>query len=412
LIEDKKPKFFYGYIIVLAAFCIMVANAGTVSTFGVFVKPLLTEFGWTRALISGASSLQRFLASLVGIGAGRLTDRFGPRPLATACGLFLGLGFFLMSRISTIWQLYLVYGVILGIGTSGFLVPIISTIPRWFVKRRGTMTAIVLSGFSIGSMIMPPLTARLIITYGWRTSCIILGIIALIVITLAAQFLRRDPGRMGQLPYGADEVKTEESRLLTEGFSLRQAIRTRQFWILCGIFSCLFFSLSVMFVHIVIHAIDLGISAISAANILAILAGVGTASRIISGSAADRIGHKPVLVIGFSLLLASLLWLLVAQELWALYLFAVIFGFGFFGAANLESPLTAKLFGLGSLGIILGGVEFVSVTLSMASPILVGYIFDVTGSYQPAFLTCVIVGTIVVILTLLLSPIRSEQESK
>ncbi|MBA7560855.1 L-lactate transporter [subsurface metagenome] len=408
LIENRKPKFFYGYVVVLATFCVMVMTGGAWVTFGVFFEPMLTEFGWTRALLSGAVSLRVFLATLLSIAGGRLTDKFGPRPVVTVCGLFLGLGFFLMSRINTIWQLYLVFGVITGVGMAGLWVPMISTISRWFVKRRGMMTGIALSGTSLGMITMPPLATWLIITYGWRTSYTIVGLIAMIVIISATQFVKRDPAQIGQLPDGENRVKAESSDLPARSLSLREAIHTRQFWTLCAVFGCLWFSAMAIWVHIVIHAIDLGIPAISAANILAIMGGAGIAGRILIGSAADRIGYKPALLIGFTLMSASFLWLLVTKELWALNLFAVIFGFGIAGVAVLESPLTARLFGLGSLSVIMGSVEFVSTVLSTPSSIVAGYIFDIRDSYQLAFLICVGVSIIGLMLSLLLRPINNK----
>ena len=410
MIENRKPKFFYGYIVVAATFCIMVMAGGIWIIFGVFFEPMLTEFGWTRAMLSGAVSLRIFLATLLGIAGGRLTDKFGPRPITTVCGLFLGLGFFLMSRISTIWQLYLVYGVITSVGMSGLWVPMISTVSRWFVKRRGMITGIVLSGMSLGSIIMPPLATWLITTYGWRTSYTIVGLIAMIVIISAAQFVKRDPTKIGQLPDGRNEVevKVKSLDLPAKNLSLREAIHTRQFWTLCAVFGCLWFSAMAIWVHIVIHAIDLGISAISAANILAIMGGVGIASRILTGSLADKIGYKPALLIGFTLMSASFLWLLVAKELWALNLFAIIFGVGIAGLSVLEAPLIARLFGLGSLSVIMGSVEFASTTLSTPSSIVAGYIFDITGRYQLAFLICVGVSIMGFMLSLLLKPINNK----
>ena len=408
MIKNKKPKFFYGYGVILATFGIMIMAGGIWVSFGVFFEPMLTEFGWTRATLSGAASLRIFLAALLGIAGGRLTDKFGPRPVVTVCGLFLGLGFFLMSRISTIWQLYLVFGVVTGVGMGGLFVPLISTVSRWFVKRRGMMTGIVLSGVSLGTIIMPPLATWLITIHGWRTAYAIIGLAVMIVIISATQFIKRDPAQIGQLPDGKNRVKVESLDLPTSSLPLREAIHTRQFWILCGVFGSLWFSAMAITVHIVIHAIDLGIPAISAANILAIHGGVGIAGRIIIGSAADRIGHKPTLIMGFTLMIVSLLWLLVAKELWAFYLFAVIFGFGFSSLVVLESLMMAKLFGLGSLSIIMGSIEFVSATLATPSSIVAGYIFDRMGSYQLAFLILAGVSIIGLMLSLLLRPINNK----
>ena len=408
LIENRKPKFFYGYIVVAATFCVMVMAGGIWVIFSVFFEPMLTEFGWTRAVLSGAASLRIFLTTLLGIAGGRLTDKFGPRLVVTVSVLFLGLGFFLMSRISTIWQLYLVFGVITGVGMSGLWVPMISTVSRWFVKRRGMMTGIVLSGASLGMIIMPPLATWLIITYGWRTSYTIVGLIAMIVIILAAQFVKRDPAQIGQLPDNESGLKVESLDLQARNLSLREAIHTRQFWMLCAVFGCLWFGATAIWVHIVIHAIDLGIPAISASRILAIMGGVGIAGRILTGSLADRIGYKPALLIGFTLISASFLWLLVAKELWALNLFAVIFSLGMAGLAVLEAPLIARLFGLGSLSVIMGSVEFVSTTLSTPSAIVAGYIFDTMDSYQLAFLIFAGVSIIGFMLSLFLRPIINK----
>jgi len=408
LIENRKPKFFYGYIVVLATSCIMVMVGGIANTFGVFFEPMLTEFGWTRAVLSGTASLRLFITTLLGIAGGRLTDKFGPRPVITVCGLFLGLGLFLMSRISTIWQLYLAFGVIIGVGIGGLWVPMISTVSRWFVKKRGMMTGIVLSGSSLGIIIIPPLATRLITIYGWRTAYTIVGLVAMTVIISATQFIKRDPAQIGQLPDGENRAKAERLGLPARSSSLREAMHTRQFWTLCAVFGSLWFSSTAITVHIVIHAIDLGIPAASAANILAIIGGAGIAGRILIGSATDRIGYKPALLIGFTLMSASFLWLLIAKELWALYLFAVIFGFGFSGLLVLGAPLTARLFGLGSLGVIMGSVEFVSTTLATPSAIVAGYIFDIMDSYQLAFLICAGVSIIGLMLSLLLRPITNK----
>jgi len=213
-LRTGKPRFFYGYAVVGAAFIVMLVAQGAFLSFGVFFKPVLTDFGWTRAMTSGAFSLCFLLNGLLGIGMGMLNDRRGPRLVVTTCGILLGAGYLLMSQIDTIWQLYLFYGVIVGIGISGAWVPLLSTVSRWFVKRRALMCGIVLSGVGIGVVIIPPLAAWLISIYSWRTSYIIVGIIVLVLVILAAQFLRRDPSQVGQLPYGAIEVEAESSGLV------------------------------------------------------------------------------------------------------------------------------------------------------------------------------------------------------
>ncbi len=405
--EDKKPRFFYGYIIVGAAFLIMVVMFGTMYSFGVFFKPVLTEFGWTRAATSGAYSLNMVLIGLLAIIAGRLTDRFGPRLVITACGLSLGLGYLLMSQVSAIWQLYLFFGVLVGIGTSGY-VPLMSTVARWFVKRRGLMTGIAVSGIGAGTVIMPPVATQLISIYGWRTSYIIVGCVALVIIVIGAQFLRRDPRQVGQLPYGAGEVKAEGLDSGARGFSLQEAIRTGQFWIFSAAMFLFLFSQQTMMVHIVSHATDLGISAILAANILAIIGGLSIGGRIGMGSAGDRIGNKLAFIIIFILASVALFWLQVAQELWMLYLFAVVFGFAYGGQAALMSPIIAELFGLRAHGAVLGMLLFVTLIGGALGPLVTGRIFDVTDSYYLAFSICAGLMVIGLILVSLLKPPRRE----
>ena len=162
-----------------------------------------------------------------------------------------------MSRISAIWQLYLFFGVIAAIGHSAGFVPLTSTITRWFVRRRGLMTGLVVSGIGIGTIIMPPIATRLILNYGWRTSYTIIGITALVVIIIAAQFLRRDPGQIEQLPYGTSEVKQDSLISEARGFSLREAIHTRQFWMLCALVLSHGVGQQAVIVHITPHATDL-----------------------------------------------------------------------------------------------------------------------------------------------------------
>ncbi len=401
---DSKDKIFYGYIVVAAALLITIIAHGAQYTFGIFFKPLLNEFGWTSAATSGAFSLYLVLWGFLSIFVGRLNDRFGPRIVMTVCGFFLGLGYLLMSQIGAIWQLYLFYGVIIAIGMSGGWVPLISTVPRWFVKRRGMMTGIVTSGSGIGTILLSLVASQLIAGYGWSRSYIMVGAGVLVLLMLAAQFLRRDPRQVGQLPYGGSGVEEESQDLSAVGLCFREAIKTRPFWMVCALFFCFGFILYTIMVHIVPHAIELGIPPITAASIIAVIGGVNAAGRVGMGSAGDRIGNKRCLIISFILMTAALLWVITAREMWMFYLFAVIFGIGYGGLAALMSPVPAELFGLRSIGTIVG-VVMCSFTIGGAiGPVLAGRIFDVTGSYNVAFLTCTAVGITGIILSVLLRP--------
>jgi len=196
----KRPTFFYGYLILATCFCIQGIGVGTYVTFGVFFKPLLAEFGWSRATLSSAHSLTFLIAGMLGILIGRLNDRLGPRLLMTVTGFIYGLGFILMSRLNALWQLYVFYSLIVGVGLSSIDVIALSTTARWFVRRRGMVTGIVKVGTGAGQLIMPLVASLLIAAFDWRLSYIIIGVLAMLLLILVAQLLQRDPARMGLLP--------------------------------------------------------------------------------------------------------------------------------------------------------------------------------------------------------------------
>ena len=403
-----EPRFFYGYIVVVAAFFIMVAMWGTYFAFGIFFKPVLSEFGWTRAMTSGAFSLSMVLHGVLGIVTGGFTDRFGPRMVMTLCGFILGLGYFLMSQTSTIWQLYLFYGVIVGTGMGGAFVPLTSTVARWFVKRRSMMTGIVLTGIGIGSLIAAPVAHWLVSMYDWRLSYVILGSMVLLIVVLSAQFLRRDLTQVGHLPYDEHEGDEKGVNLGGKAFSLIEAVTTRQFWLVSGMLFCFGFCMFTITVHIVPHITELGISAASAASVLATAGGMSIIGNFVLGSAADRIGNRQVFIIGFILMATALFWLVPAAEAWMLYLFAVVFGFAHGGMGASESPLVAGLFGLSSHGLIFGVVGLGFTIGAAIGPFLAGHFFDITDSYQVAFLVCAVISIVGLILTALLKPMRTN----
>jgi len=404
--EARKARFFYGYIIVASALLIDLILAGVHFTFGIFFKPVSTEFGWTSAATSGAFTFYSIFHGVLFIITGRINDRFGPRLLLVATGLFMGLGYCLMSRISAIWQLYLFYGVIVSLGMSGGFVPLMSTVARFFVKRRGLMTGLVLAGGGIGQSILPPLTTWLITTFGWRTAYIIVGSSVFILVVSLAQLLRRDPAQVRQVPYGIEETASEGGvTLQRSGLSLRQAMSTRQFWLYCLTVIFSQFGIGVMIVHCAPYGIGLGMSPASAASVVTTFAAVGITARILLGVAVDRIGGKRILVATCLLISIALFGLAATRTIWSLYLFAAIFGFGFGGFVSVMSPLAAQLFGLTSHGSILGVATFVATIGAGVGPLVAGAIFDVTDSYSLAFLGSGVLCLCAVISALFLKPL-------
>jgi MFS family permease len=389
--EIRQPRgFFYGYVIVLCSFFIVVIAEGTMYSFAVFFEPLLNEFGWSRASTSGAASLAGILQLPLAALAGRLLDRFGPRLVLSACGAFLGVSFFLMSLCSSLWHLYLFYGVLWAVGMALYWIPLISITPRWFIERRALMMGIITSGIGVGQLTVPLLANWLISVSTWRNSYLILSLISGGIVIGSAQFLRRDPSQMGLSAYGGEESNEEdETAGEQEGFSPRQAMATWQFWVFCVMFLGWAYCLSTMVVHSVIHATGCGMSAAAAARLLAIIGVMGILGRLGFGRLADRIGLRPVLVLSFVLMAVGFSWLLLGCEPWKIYLYAFVLGFSYGTIEVLQAPLMAELFGLKALGTITGvSYAFGSVGF-MLGPIVGGYIYDTTGSYHVAFIICV-----------------------
>ncbi len=381
---------------------------GVYNTYGVFFNPLQSEFGWSRTIISGASSLGSLMMGLFAMVAGNLTDKFGPRIIMIATGCVLGLGYFLMSQVNTLWNLVLFYGVMVGIGTSTADVSLLPMIAKWFARRMGIMSGVAKVGTGMGIIIMPPIASWLITNYGWRNSYITLGMVAMVAIVSLAQFLSRDPSQKGLKPYGEPEGVASGSYSVGKGLSLREAVHTRQLWAICAIYFLIFYSTMTIMIHIAPHAADIGASAAGAAGMISTIGGVSILGRLAMGATGDRIGHRRALAICLLVLIISFSWLQLAKGLWGLNLFVVIYGFAHGGFFALMSPLVAESFGTKSHGIILGMVIASGTIGSALGPVVTGRIFDVTRSYQPAFLILLVVSVTGFILSTLLRPMVKE----
>jgi MFS family permease len=390
------------------AVCILGTLALPPQTFGIFLRPMTIEFNWDRGALSAAFSLYFLISGFLGIFGGRLSDKYGPRSLVTITGLSVGTGAMLMSQASSLWQVYIIWGLIIAVGSASCVVPVMTTIPRWFARKRGMAMGITQTGLGIGGLIGPPMAQWLISSYGWQQAYLILGLVAIIIIISLAQFMKHSPQRIGLRPYGDDgTVEAKQSPVsIAGGLLFTHAIKTIRFWVYGLLLFWSLFATMAILVHIAPYAVDIGISAMVAAGLLSIISGCSVIGRLAIGFIADRIEARRALAACLFVVTLALIWILFAREIWMFYVFAVVFGVAYGGVISLQPLIPAELFGLGSLGIIYGSLDLLSTTGAAVGPLLAGSIFDVTESYRSAFLIFVVTGTLAVILSLILLRVR------
>jgi len=387
----------------------MVAILSLPFSYGIFFKPMSMELSWNRTVTAGAYSISLIVAGLVSIAMGWLIDKTGARIVLLICGVLSGTGFLLLSRIDAVWQLYLVYGVIIGASTSIFS-PMVATVAKWFVRRRTLMTGIVISGVGVATLMGPPIANMLISVHGWRLSYVISGVILAIVAIVAAQFMRRDPQQIGQVALGVTDDEEKYVKSLPDALSLREAACTRRFWIFFVMSICYSFCYMSIIVHIAPYITDLGISSTTAASVMATIGGITIVGLVIMGNVGDRIGNEKAIIIGWVLMSLAMVLLLFIKEAWLFYLFAVLFGLAFAGISSQRPPIVAMMFGVRSHGLIFGAIDN-SYTIGAAiGPVLDGYIFDATGSYLFAFLMSAAIAILGLILALSLRPMITRTQ--
>jgi MFS transporter, OFA family, oxalate/formate antiporter len=285
-------RLYHGWIIVGGAFVVLFLAYGTQYAFGVFFAALLAEFHWSRASLSGAFSLYAFVYSAFGLVAGRLTDRWGPRAVIAGGGLLLGAGLAGMSLVNALWQPYVLYGGVAALGMSTAYVPCNATVVRWFVRRRGLAVGLASAGGSLGTFVLPPVAHWLVSELGWRRAYLVFGAAIFLALAGVALLMRRDPESLGLHP---DGVPAPAPTAALGGWTVRDAVRTRAFWVLFAIFGLTWIPVFIPLVHLVPLARDLGIDALRAATLVSALGIAAVAGRLSMGWLSDRIGRRAIL---------------------------------------------------------------------------------------------------------------------
>jgi MFS family permease len=380
---------------------------GINSSFGVFFNPLQTEFGWNRATIAGASSVAFFLTGLFSTVAGRLTDKYGPRFTLGISAVTLSLSYLLMAQIHEVWQLYLFYGVFVAIGQSGGDMGLLPTVARWFLLRRSLMSSIVKVGTGTGMFLIPLVSAFLITHFGWRTAYTALAGLAFLVILLFSRLLIKEPGDMALRPYGEAEAKVSVQRH-GANLVLKEVLRTPQFWIVSGVYFCIWFSTQSVMIHIAPRGIDSGMTVSQAASIVSVIGAGSILGRIGMGAAGDRIGTKRALIVCLCVLITALIVLQFVREPWMFFALAPVYGFAHGGSFAIVSPVVADLFGLKSHASNLGLLFFLGMSGGAIGPILAGRLYDTTHTYSVAFVILLGVAVLGLVLALTLHPVRTK----
>ncbi len=394
LAPTDRPSFFYGWVIVACSFTVLSAAYGIQFSYGVFMPEISAEMGWGRTSLSLAYSVYVFIYSGLGIVTGVCTDRWGPRLVVGVGGVLLGSGVMLMSQVHALWQLYVFLGGIAALGMSAAFVPCNATVVRWFTQRRGLALSMSTSGSSFGNFLIPPLAATLITLYGWRASYLLLGLGGMALIVLCAFFTIRDPERLGLYPDGLQPVLLSGEALSSprpsldprDEWTLASARRTVSFWMLVAVFTMTWLVVFMPVVHIVPFAVDLGISQVTAATLISVIGLAGFAGRLITGPLSDRYGRLLTLGTCLTLEAVAFFGLAISAGLSLLYPSAALFGFSYGGTTALFPAIVGDFYGRLAVGAIVGFIFSLAGSMAAFGPIAAGYLHDVYGSYEIAFL--------------------------
>ena len=396
-VTSRRPRIFYGWFVVVAAFAVTFIGFGCAYTFSAFVEPLQREFGASRGSVSLVFSLAGFLYFGLGIVSGPLADRFGSRPLAATGMILTGFGLALASVARSLMEVYAAYGLGVGIGVGCAYVPAIGAVQRWFVRRRGFASGLAVSGIGVGTLVMPPLAAQLIQAVGWRTAYLALGALAVVIGAGLSLLIENDPSARNLGPDG-DPAQPAARRRLPEGISINTAVRSSRF---IGLYAaCLIcsFGVFVPFVHLVPYARDHGVAPSYAVLLLGVIGVGSTAGRFFLGDLADRAGRQLTLLLMFvGMALALALWV-ISASLWSLAAFAFIFGIFYGGWVAVLPAVVMDYFGgrnvSGLIGILYTSVAFGT----LVGPSAAGFIFDLSHSYTVPILASAVSNIVAAII--------------
>jgi MFS family permease len=385
----------YAWIVAAVTFVALMGAAGFRSTPAVLIVPLQNEFGWNRAVISIAVSINLVLFGLTGPFAAALMDRFGIRTVTVGALITVATGALLTTQMNSPWELYLLWGVVVGLGTGCMASVLAATVAgRWFVKRRGLVLGALTAAGATGQLIFLPALGYMAQNIGWRVAAVTVGLAALAVVPIVALLLRNRPSDIGLRAYGATEADTAPlttgSPIANAFRGLRLGVRSRDFWLLAGsFFICGASTNGLIGTHLIPASIDHGMAEVTAASLLAVIGVFDVVGTLASGYLTDRFDSRWLLFSYYGLRGLSLLLLpyVFGSPHFGLILFIVFYGLDWVATVPPTVQLARRVFGQQNFAIVYGWI-FAAHQLGAASiAFAAGAVRTVFGDYQIAFLS-------------------------
>ena len=408
----EKKSIFWGWYVVMGAFLISSISYGARYSFGVFVKPMSVDYGWSRTVVSLGASINMIVYSFCAIFLGRMLDKVAPRWIITAGAIVASVSYILTGLARTPLHFYLAYGVLCGAGTAcmGLLV-VNSSVGKWFIRKRGTAIGISTMGVSFGTMAMTPLAGYIVKNYDWHYGFIFLGTIFILIgVSISQLFMGRiNPESYGLFPDGerksAQALEADHAESQPAHLSFKVIYRNSRFWILVTSFSLAVMTLMAVFVHQVAYALDNNIENLVAASSLGVLGFGGFCGQFFFGWLSDRVKDvKYSAVLGMIIMAAGMVLLLTATTAQRLYFYALIYGFGYGSLGPMMPILLADRFGRHVLGSVYGWLTFFMGICGGIGPFIGGLIYDLSGHYTYVWQANVVILLCCALLMLGLAP--------
>lgn len=382
----------YGWIVAAVTFLILLAASAIRATPGVLIVPLEQTFGWSRATVSFAISVNLLLYGLCGPFAAALMERLGVRRVIVLSLSLVTVGVALTTVMRTPWQLVLLWGVVVGIGTGATALVLAATVAnRWFVARRGLVIGVLTASTATGQLLFLPLLATVVDHSGWRAAALLVAAIALAMVPVVFVLMRDQPRDLGLRAFGdlegqaAPSVATRPAGALA---ALGEGARSRDFWLLSGsFFICGLSTNGLIGTHLIPASMDHGLPAVTAAGLLAAMGVFDLIGTTISGWLSDRWDNRRLLFWYYGLRGLSLMLLPYAygSAYFGLTLFALFYGLDWVATVPPTVRLTETLFGKARVGIMYGWIAVAHQMGASTAAFGAGVLRTWLGSYQVAF---------------------------